>query len=798
VAEPTVAAPTDADERTKPPAAAWRRPIGLPYEGTVRAREVDGPPLIDDGPWGGVPLGGMGGGSIGRTFRGDFARWHLQPGTHRFEPIAACQFSVFTEVAGERQAHVLSTLRPATLGSWAWDLPVGAGSYHGLFPQAWFDYDWDRLPVKLVQHQASPVIPGDYQVSSYPVGTFSWRLDNPGPKPVTVGLMFTFQDVLGREQGQDRRGGHHHEVVRADGAVGVVMHAPVDAAPAWSGSLAILGEERDGVRWTVHDAFDVDDGDDVWADFAADGALDDVVGSPPSRPGQALGAAVAATMVIGGGESRSVEFALAWDLPQVEFGSGTRWFRRHTRWFGRDGANAFAIGSDGLRERQARLARIDAWQAPILRDPDRPDWYKRALFNELYYLVDGGTVWVDGRADAGAEPEERDRDDRAELGRWAILECFDYAFYNTVDVNFYASWALLQLWPRLERSVIRDVAATIATDDPELVTLAWSGGRARRKAAGAVPHDLGGPAGDPFLRPNHYAFQDINIWKDLNSKFVLQVWRDAVLLEDRDLAIESWPAIVAAVDYLAAFDRDADGLPEHDGVPDQTFDTWSMRGPSAYSGALWLAALRAAVAMGAWAGDGATVARYRVLLSQATNTFERLLWQDDHYRFDTGDSPSADGVMAGQLAGQWYADATGLGDLVAADRIATTLRTIYAANVAGFANGEMGAVNGTLRDGSIDRSSMQSAEVWVGVTYALAALMLGRGLRDEGWQTARGVAAVTYERGLWFRTPEAYDVDGNYRASLYMRPLTIWAIEHAIRRPTPAGAATPEDIERPA
>ena len=791
-----ILAASDVDRRMTPPAAAWRRPIGLPYEGDVRAREVDGPALIDDGPWGGVPIGGMGGGSIGRTVRGDFARWHLDPGQHRFEPIAACQFSVFTEAAGDRQAHVLSTLRPDTLRSWAWDLPIGAGTYHALFPQAWFEYDWDRLPIRLIQHQASPVIPGDYQVSSYPVGTFSWRVENPGSEPATVGLMFTFQDVLGLAQGQDRRGGHRHEVVRADGVVGVAMHAPSDARPDWSGSLAIAGEEGAGVRWTVRDAFDIDDGGDVWADFAADGALDDVTGSPASRPGQVLGAAVAATMVVGPREHRSIEFALAWDLPQVEFGSGTRWFRRHTRWFGRDGGNAFAIARDGLRERDTRLARIDAWQSPILDDPNRPAWYKGALFNELYYLVDGGTVWVDGRADGGPEPDDGDRDDRADLGRWAILECFDYAFYNTVDVNFYASWALLLLWPRLERSVIRDVAATVTIDDPEVVTLAWNGSRAPRKLAGAVPHDLGGPAGDPFLRPNEYAFQDINIWKDLNSKFVLQVWRDAALLDDHDLAIEAWPATLAAIDYLARFDRDGDGLPEHDGIPDQTFDTWSMRGPSAYSGALWLAALRAAVTMAGWVGDSTTATRLEAMLTRAASSFEAVLWNGSHYRFDTGDGPSAGAVMAGQLAGQWYADATGLGDLVASDRIATTLRTIYAANVVGFADGQRGAVNGTLSNGSVDRSSMQSAEVWVGINYSLAALMLGRGLRDEAWHVAHGVANVTYERGLWFRTPEAYDENGSYRASLYLRPLTIWAMEHALARDSVAGRL--DDIERPA
>jgi non-lysosomal glucosylceramidase len=265
------------------------------------------------------------------------------------------------------------------------------------------------------------------------------------------------------------------------------------------------------------------------------------------------------------------------------------------------------------------------------------------------------------------------------------------------------------------------------------------------------------------------------------------VWRDAVLLDDPALAIEAWPAIVAAIEHLAAFDRDGDGLPEHDGVPDQTFDTWEMTGPGAYSGGLWLAALRAAGRMGPWAGDEATAGRYSDMGDRAARSFEEVLWNGRHYRFDTSDGPSGEALMAGQLAGQWYADATGLGDLVRPDRIDTALRTIFAANVAGYGDGEMGAVNGTLPDGSVDASTLQSPEVWVGITYALAALMLGRGLTEEGWQTARGAAKVTYERGLWFRTPEAYDADGGYRASLYLRPLAIWAIEQTLTRPRGPG-----------
>jgi non-lysosomal glucosylceramidase len=37
---------------------------------------------------------------------------------------------------------------------------------------------------------------------------------------------------------------------------------------------------------------------------------------------------------------------------------------------------------------------------------------------------------------------------------------------------------------------------------------------------------------------------------------------------------------------------------------------------------------------------------------------------------------------------------------------------------------------------------------------------------------------VIYEsKGYWFRTPEAWDVTGNFRASMYMRPAAVWAME---------------------
>jgi non-lysosomal glucosylceramidase len=735
-------------------------------------------PILDEGEFHGVPIGGLGTGSIGRTYRGDAARWHLEVGRHRHEPVAADGFSLFVAGPdGRRTAMVLSALRPADLLAWSWDLPVGGGTYHALFPRAWQTFEPEVTGgIRLVGEQLSPVIGGDLERSALPCGALEWWIENPGPDPLTVGLLFTWADPPGANGPAPARA---HAVERGpDGDVAVVLGDPGDAAPTGvRGTLAIAAAAGDGVELSTRAWFDPVADEELWTDFATDGRLapgPDVVAAG-SEPG---GAAIAATVSLAPGERRSVRFAIAWDLPVVEFGAGRRWWKRYTRDWGRTGGRAADLARHALAEGPAWRRAIEAWQAPYLADPERPDWYTMALFNELYFLVDGGTFWEAGEV-GGPEPDPDDP------GRFALLECVDYPFYDTVDVDFYASFALLELYPELELRGIRDLLAAIPVDDPSIVTIEASGANAIRKIGGTVPHDIGGPDEDPFLRPNRYRFQDVNGWKDLGPKLVLQVWRDAVAAGGAagdDLIRDAWPTVVDVMTRLRAFDRDDDGLPEHDGLPDQTYDTWPMRGPSAYGGSLWLAAVAATEAMAARLGLGETARTWGATFERAQIAFDRRLWRRDHYAYDDGGGPSSDSVMADQLAGQWYADATGLGDILPRDRVESALRTVHRLNVRSYAGGTMGPVNGMRPDGKVDGSSEQSAEVWAGTAYALAAFMIGRGLVDEGWDTARGVVRTTYERGLWFRTPEAYDADGNFRATIYLRPLAIWAIEEALRR----------------
>jgi non-lysosomal glucosylceramidase len=786
------------------PSAAWKRPIGQGWDKPYTVRYSSN---LDDGPWHGMPLGGFGAGCIGRSPRGDFNLWHLDGGEHTFGSLAACQFSVFEHTASRhKQVYALSTEAPAdgSLSSWAW-YPPHQGIYHALYPRSWYEYT-GVFQSQLICEQYSPIWAKNYQETSYPIALFTWTAHNPTEEPITLSILFTWQNTLGwfknaiaspevkvRDDGSPvyeyqpcwgESTGNFNQWVEDNFRVGFLLNGPNSEADAQEGegqmAIATLTNPALEIfyvtRWHPQG-----DGSEIWEQFAADGSLSDQDNENPAQPGEQIAVAIAVRFTLNPGKTKKIPFILAWDLPVTQFAAGINYYRRYTDFFGRNGHNAWAMIRTALKHGETWRDRIIEWQAPILKRHDLPDWFKMALFNELYLLTDGGTLWT-----AASEDDP--------VGQFGVLECLDYRWYESLDVRLYGSFALLLLWPRLEKAVIEAFARAIPTEDQTPRIIGYNQALAIRKAKGATPHDLGAPNEHPWVKTNYTSYQDCNLWKDLGSDFVLQVYRDFCLTEAKDIDFlwECWQGINTTLAYLKAFDLDGDGIPENSGAPDQTFDDWQLQGISAYCGGLWIAALEAALKIGEVLllhppmnphlqppdypeGIEQYLEQYRHWLAQAREIYHPTLWNGEYYRLDS--QSESDIVMADQLCGQFYARLLGLKDVVAPEYTHSALKKVYEACFLKFQDGKLGTANGMKPDGTPeDPNSTHPQEVWTGINFGLAAFFLQMGMQEEAWHITEAVVKQIYDNGLQFRTPEAITAVGTFRASHYLRALAIWAI----------------------
>ncbi|MFP4008395.1 MAG: GH116 family glycosyl hydrolase [Spirulinaceae cyanobacterium] len=790
--------------RPQIPACTWQRPIGLGWDNPYTVRYASN---LDDGPWHGMPLGGLGAGCIGRSPRGDFNLWHIDGGEHIFRSLPACQFSVFEQTAsGEAKAYAMSTQASSdgSLSRWQW-YPENKGTYHALYPRSWYEYE-GVFASELICEQFSPVWANCYQESSYPVAVFEWTVHNPTDEPLTLSIMLTWQNTIGwftnaikspeitvRDDGspeyeyQPKWGdstGNFNQWIKDFHRVGCLFDRirPHEDIREGEGQMAIASITNPALeafylgRWNPNG-----NGGDVWDYFAANGSLPDREDETPAAPGEQLAAAIAIRFTVRPGKTRKIPFILGWDFPITEFAPGVNYFRRHTDFFGRTGKNAWTVVRTALKHSDIWQEKIQAWQNPIIQREDLPNWFKMALFNELYLLSQGGTLWT-----AATETDP--------VGQFGILECFDYRWYESLDVRLYGSFALMMLFPRLDKAVLEAFARAIPSHDDTPRIIGYNQAKAIRKAPGATPHDLGAPNEHPWEKTNYTSYQDCNQWKDLASDFVLQVYRDFVLTgsTDTEFLWECWHAIPIALDYLKGFDLDNDGIPENAGAPDQTCDDWQLRGISAYCGGLWIAALEAAIAIARILIDNPpanpnltpenypaaledAIATYQTWLQQARPLYQKTLWNGKYYRLDS--ESGSDVVMADQLCGQFYAQLLGLQDVIPPENVETALNTIYESCFLKFHNGKFGIANGVMPDGSPEKpDATHPLEVWTGINFGLAAFFLLQNRQSEAFRFTEAVVQQVYDNGLQFRTPEAITAVGTFRAGHYLRALAIWGI----------------------
>ncbi|MGH0128033.1 UNVERIFIED_CONTAM: hypothetical protein FKN15_077327 [Acipenser sinensis] len=420
----------------------------------------------------GAPLGGFGGGTITKGWRGEFCRWQLKPGMYHYKTVIADQFTVCLRRGGQTlYQQVLSVERPHTLQGWNWGFCGSFAFYHALYPRAWTVYDLPGQNVTLTCRQVSPIIPHDYQDTSLPAGVFVWDIENRNDFALEVTIMFTMMNGTGTKD--DKKGGHWNEPFHlekeGEAVSGVLLHHCTHINPY---TMAIAARAQPGRHLSHQTAFSpTGTCRALWTDLITDGQLDSPAGpSPRTQKGEKTAAAVAACCTVPPLGKNTLEFSLVWDMPRIHFGAGEReHLRRYTRFFGSRGDAAPELSHYTLTHYRDWEHKIEDWQRPILENRSLPAWYKSALFNELYFLSDGGTVWVEVPSDADITGGLRSEQGGlpalppvlSEFGRFAYLEGQEYRMYNTYDVHFYASFALIMLWPKLELSLQYDVASSL-------------------------------------------------------------------------------------------------------------------------------------------------------------------------------------------------------------------------------------------------------------------------------------------------------------------------------------------------
>ncbi|KAK9884269.1 hypothetical protein WA026_005221 [Henosepilachna vigintioctopunctata] len=738
----------------------------------------------------GVPIGGIGGGTIGRGYKGEFLRFQMKPGLYEWTTVEANQFIV--TIKNEDQETIfhslLSTFQKKKLESWVSLLDGSKCEYVGLYPRSWTVYDLSEYGIKLICRQVSPVIPHNYKDSSLPCAIFEWTIENVCTNNRTVTIAFTFKSGTGNKT-DDKASISHCKAFTFGNSKGVILYHTISGMPC---SYVLSAECEDNQNISKCLYFDPEsDGLIPWTQLKENGMFDvDPVGQSEVIHGE-MACGIAVKTEIKPDTVGIIKNSLVWDMPTINFPmKKKKYYRKYTEFFGRENA-ALRMAQYAFQNYSVWDKAIYEWQSKVLDDRNLPTWFKTAIFNHLYFVSDGGSIWVTLEEDEAAKLPESDY--RKVYGRFAYLEGHEYRMYNTQDVHFYASVALSMNWPHLQKVLQYDLNEIIFKEYPEKIKTLHKGTMMKRKEQYSLPHDMGGPGEEPFILPNAYCLHDVNDWKDLNSKFVLQVFRDAWNALDGsvdDIFLgDMYEACYIATMKLLKFDKDNDGLIENEAKPDQTYDAWPMTGPSAYCGGLWLACLFAMTKISERLNKREDQSKFQNLLKKGIRSFDEKLWNGSYYNFDCSDERYKS-IMSDQLCGHWYLRSTGFKhEVFPENNVKSSLKTIYENNVLSVAEGQLGAVNGFI-DGGPDYGSIQSREIWTGTTYSLASAMIFEGMIDEGFKTAEGLYnSMTYKHGLAFDYPEALNIEKSYRSIGYMRPLSIWSMLLAYQMNT-SGTAT--------
>ena len=747
-----------------------------------------------------MPMGGIGAGSVALCGDGGLRQWQLCNTVDHLAHMPHSFFAAWVAPRGQPQtARVLMSaanydeigftpsacvndhvVPPGSRKLLAQVPGVEAIRFTGAYPIAELEYRDDALPVALSLEAFSPFAPLNPEDSGIPAAIFNFTAHNPDKKqPADVSLLATLQNAVGwdghstidgvRNPGY---GGNSNAVASLRDVSAIHMTNPTLAPnhPLNGGmALALIHTARadaDEVyvtpQWT--------DVGRLWADFAQDGRLTETppgVGRP-SEPGTTWNGAVAFRFRLEPGERREVRFALAWYFPNryvnwdqqrlIGFSDAKSLF-----WLGNAYNNRFGSALavvEYLRDEGERLARVTRAFREAFYDSTLPEPLLDAAGSQISTLRTPTCLWLENGEFHGFEGCCGASTTHCADSGCCPMDCTHVWNYEMT---------LSALFPSLERSM-RETDLQVQmhptgyiphrTVLPTYLPRAWE-----RKIGGPENPALDGMLGE-----------------------VLKTYREVLRGAGRDWLDAMWPAVKRLMAYvMSAHDVNGDGVIR--GEQPNTYDI-SIYGPNTFIGSLYLAALRAAEEMARLQGEDDLAASYHERFETGRDILDNLVWNGEYWIQDVNlavhtEQQWGTGCHADQLLGQWWAHTLGLGYVLPEAHVKQAAASIYKYNWRTALSGHVqrprvfadNTDSGLLccswpKGGRPDVPTLYSDEVWTGIEYAVAGLLLFEGMIDEALTMVQGVRARYDGRQ---RNPWNEVECGDH----YVRPMSSWALLEA-------------------